>query len=81
MSEILPTCTTHLYDLSCNMLPPLLGPHTIKKIFQTQSCQMTNNNDNRSSVIAMLQYLGWWALEQRQAGGSPCLFYKIVINL
>ena len=81
MSEILAYMYNTLVRPQLEYAAPIVGPSYKQKIFQTQSCQMINNNHNRSSAIAMLQYLGWWTLEQRQAGANPCLLSKIVINL
>ena len=63
---------------------PVWDPYNKDKRLQLEKIQRraarwtVNNFDNRSSVTAMLDQLGWRSLEQRRADARLCLFYKIV---
>ena len=66
---------------------PVWDPNNEDKRLQLEKIQRqaarwtVNNFDNRSSVTAMLDQLGWRSLEQRRADARLCLFYKIVYGL
>ena len=66
---------------------PVLDPNNKDKRLQLEKIQRraarwtVNNFDNRSSITAMLDQLGWRSLEQRRADARLCLFYKIVYGL
>ena len=66
---------------------PVWDPYNKDKRLQLEKIQRraarwtVNNFDNRSSVTAMLDQLGWRSLEQRRADARLCLFYKIVYGL
>ena len=62
-------------------------PFSKNKILQIEKIQRraarwtTSDFSTRSSVTAMMEYLGWRSLQQRRADAHLCLFYRIVYGL